>query len=163
MKSLPSKRHLCFHQDDSQLCTLVKSHASKSLYFANVVFLLLYTPLKSQPSKRIIKAETRCAPLCTLVKSLPSKRMQAINLHILKLYTLVKSQTFKRMSSASAYFSQLYTLVRSQTFKRSIYKRYKGLLPIENLQKDILLSFIPTSTSMLWTILLSTNKFKYSP
>lgn len=141
MKSLPSKRHLCFHQDDSQLCTLVKSHASKSLYFANVVFLLLYTPLKSLPSKRIIKAETRCASLCTLVKSLPSK----------------SQRTRKNVRT------ELCTLVKSQTFKRSIYKRCKGLLPIENLQKDILLSFIPISTSMLWTILLSTNKFRYSP
>ena len=110
----------------------MKSQAFKSFVFKSICNLRLYTIVKSQAFKSLFAYDILQVQLYTLVKSLPSKRMQAINLHVLKLYILVKSQTFKR----------------------SIYKRCKGLLPIENLQKDILLSFIPTSTSMLWTILL---------
>lgn len=78
MKSLPSKRHLCFHQDDSQLCTIVKSQAFKSLFAYDILQVQLYTLAKSQPSKSVCIAIKCMRYLCTFVKSLPSKRIVVV-------------------------------------------------------------------------------------
>jgi hypothetical protein len=53
MKSLPSKRHLYFHQDDDQLCTLVKSQPSESSTTMIITIFVLCTLAKSQAFKSL--------------------------------------------------------------------------------------------------------------